>query len=123
MELSVTRLNLEAYASGQTPHAIVPREPGEVWLVSHDAIRLGSPIQWRKHAQQRFVYIPVVPYLTSPEPDLAMAFMLQLGMRVSFDLGVPVRKLHLVIGHPVHQVVRDNTDFLQVQFGFGLVVD
>lgn len=122
METTHSRLNLDAYQGGEVPHDVIVRAPGDIWLVSHDAIRMDHPINWRNHSKKAHVYIPLVPYLTSSDPELAMAFMLQLGMRVSFDVGQPIKRLHIVTGHPLYQVSHEGQNFWQVQVGFGLVL-
>jgi len=125
MELTHSRLNVEAYQPNMEspPHDVIRREPGDIWLVSHQPILMDRPIQWSHHQKKDHVYIPLVPYLTQTDPELAMAFMLQLGCRVSFDVGKPIKRLHIVTGHPLHQVMHDDTNCWQVQIGLGLVLE
>lgn len=122
MEVTTSRIDVPAYEGGTPPHDIIRRKAGESWLVSHEPIRMDAPVKWHLQTKEDHVYVPVCPYLVVPEPDLAMAFMLQIGMRVSFDVGRPVRRLHIVIGSPVNQVEHQGQNCWQVQYGFGIVV-
>ena len=122
IDVTTSRIDVTAYAGGTPPHDIVPRKPGERWLVSHQPIRVDHPTEWMSHTSEAHVYIPVCPYLVVPEAELAMAYMLQLGLSVSLQLLYPVRRLHIVIGSPVHQVDRDGRQLWQVQYGFGIVL-
>jgi len=125
MEVTHSRLNVEAYQpdTQDPPCDVIQRSAGEVWLVSHQPILMDRPIQWSHHKKHDHVYIPLVPYLTHSDPELAMAFMLQLGCRVSFDVGKPIKRLHIVTGHPLHQVMQENSNCWQVQIGLGLVLE
>ena len=106
------------------PQVVIPRRPGDVWLVSHAAIEMEKPIQWQNHRKDDHVMIPLFPYLVRPEPDLAMAHTFQLGIRCSFDLGRPVRRLHLAMGSPVNQISSDDLGELwQYYLGFAVVLD
>lgn len=126
MELTHTRLDLAAYDGTEQPHAIIERKQGELWLVSHSPLQLEQPIDWHVQKKEGHVYIPLVPYLTSPEPDLALAFMFQLGCRVKADMGLrkSFRRLHIVTGHPIHEVDSEQFGLMwQMQLGFGLVLE
>lgn len=123
MEITHNRIAVEAYQGEDPPFDVVNRERGELWLVSHEPIRLDQPIVWRQHRKEDLVYIPLCPYLTRTEPDLSMAFFFQLGCRVSFDLQRPITKLHVAIGGPVHEVMQQGIgNMWQMQLGFGVQV-
>ena len=106
------------------PHDAINRAPGETWLVSHDAIRMDKPLNWFHYRQGEHVVIPLIPYVLSPQPEQALGYMLQLGMRCSFDLGRPVQRLHLSIGRPVIQFVGDPRlgDGWQYWLGFAVLL-
>jgi hypothetical protein len=123
MELTHSRLDLGAYDSKSPPHDIIDRQQNEVWSVAHSPIELDEQIDWRHHQKQTHVYIPLVPYLVQPEPDLALAFMFQLGCRIKVDFGRPIRRLHIVTGHPVHEIDTEQYGAMwQAQLGFGFVL-
>lgn len=103
MEVTHSTVDLAAcFAANQKPHAIIERGDHE-WLVSYDAIRMDAPIGWSQTIREGDVYIPLVPYMLAQRADLALAFMMQLGIRVSLDVGRPVERLHLVTGFPVDE--------------------
>jgi len=123
MLLTHTRLNLEAYDGGELPHDIITRQPKELWIVAHEPVELDKPVAWRTHKKEGHVFIPLAPYLVRPEPDLAMAFMFQLGCRVHADFGRPIERLHIVTGHPIHEVDTEGLgNMWQMQLGFGFVL-
>lgn len=125
MEVTHSRLDLPAYQRGMSPpHGVVNRAPAEIWMVSHDPISMDRPINWCVHQKDSQVLIPLVPYLTSDSPDLAFAFALSLGMRVSFDVKRPIRRLHIFTGFPANEVSDEGSGriFWQFQIGFGIVL-
>lgn len=106
------------------PSDVIAKMPQDVWLVSHDQIHMDQPIRWFQHVKGTHVVLPLFPYVLSPRPEEALGYMLQLGMRCSFDLGRPIKRLHLALGHPVNQFVGDPQlgDGWQFWAGFGLVL-
>lgn len=124
MELTHARLDLEAYDGSTKPAQVIARQAREIWIVAHSPIALDKPIDWRTHRKEDHVYIPLMPYLTSSEPELALAFMFELGCRVKVDFGRPIRRLHIVTGHPIHEIeTEEYGDVWQVQLGFGFVLE
>lgn len=125
MQITHCRIDLEeCQRRGQPPSAIIERAANELWLVSYDAIRMDQPITWSQTRREGSVLIPLVPYLLRPEADLALAFMLQLGMRVSFELGRPVKRLHLATGVPVSEEECPNFGTMwRYHAGFGVVLE
>lgn len=112
---------LDSAGESVPPHDVVKRNSGELWLVPHGPITLDGPIDWRHHKREDYVYVPMFPYLLSTEPALALGFMLQLGLRVSFDVGRPVDRLHLAIGNPVNEVLQEGVGSAwQYQVGLAL---
>lgn len=124
MRFTTTRIDVQAYQPGaDPPHDIIQRQPGQLWLVPHSPITLTSPVDWKHTRRKDYVYVPLHPYITPAEPDLALGFMLQLGLRVSFDVGRAVERLHLAIGHPVNEMQQPGTGVVwQYQVGMALLV-
>lgn len=124
MEFTYSRINLPPYAGGQDPpHDVIRRNEGEVWLVPHAPVCLDRPIDWRHQRREDAVYVPLFPYLVPAEPDLALGFMLQLGIRLAGNLEsrANVLRVHLALGHPVNEVVLDpGGPVWQYQVGFAL---
>jgi hypothetical protein len=127
MEVTHSRIDVAAMlAANQRPAAIVDRAPGESWLVSYDAIRMESPIQWANTVREAEVFIPMARYILNPEADLALAYIMQLGIRVSIDVGRPVKRLHLATGFPVDDVTDPHTNerlHFRYWLGFGIVLE
>jgi len=124
MELTNSYIRVEAFDGSNAPaHEIIKREPGHKWLVAAEPITHEKPIVWSPVVKEGHVYIPLVPYLMPADPATALAFMLQLGMRVSLDVGKPISRLHLAIGEPVNEITQAGADSLwQFQVGIGIIV-
>ena len=125
MEMTKHYIDLVRYQDGEPIVDVIDRQQGETWLVSHDAVQLDRPVVWKKHLKESHVLIPLVPYIMQPRPEQALAFMLQLGMRCSFDVGRPIRRLHIAIGAPVNQFVDDPVlgSGWQFHVGFAILLD
>jgi len=127
MEVTHSQIDVaQSLAQDVPPIAVIQRAASEAWLVSYDAIRMDQPIAWTQTSKEALVSIPLVPYLVRPGDEhlpLTMAYMLQLGMRVSFDLGRPIKRLHLAIGCPIMVVDEGGQTFWQYWVGFGVVLE
>lgn len=125
MEFTYSRINVVMYdGSKDPPHDVIARSSGELWMVPHNPVSLTDRIDWRHQKRETHVYIPLHPYLIPAEPDLAMGFMLQLGMRAVADLGMGhIIRIHLALGNPVNEVVQEGVGpAWQYQVGFALRV-
>jgi hypothetical protein len=124
MHVTHCRVDISAcLARKQKPAAVIERRGAETWLVADAPVRMDQPIQWANTAHGESVHIPMVPYLTHHEPDLSLAFMLQLGVKIGAEIGRPVKQLHIATGHPVNEV-RDAGGYgLQYFMGFGVVLE
>jgi len=122
MEFTYNRIAVDLYEGGEDPpHDIIPRKNGELWLVPHAPISLTAKIDWRHHKREDNVYIPLYPYLIPSDPDLALGFMLQLGMRAATDLGQKLVRVHLSLGNPVNEVFQEGMgNAWQYQVGIAL---
>jgi len=125
MELTHNRVDLAACAAdGAAPHDVIVRKPADIWLVPHEPVFLDRPVVWCRQSKANHVLIPLIPYLVPPEPDLALGFMLQLGMRCAFEYNAAVLRLHIATGYPVNQI-SDGTGAAAWQYyiGFGIVLE
>jgi len=122
MEFTYNRIDVPMYdGSEDPPHDVIPRKQGEIWMVPHHPIALDRHIDWRHHKREDHVYIPLCPYLLPADPDLALGFMLQLGMRAATDLQQKLQRIHLAIGHPVNEVFQEGMgNVWQYQVGIAL---
>lgn len=81
-------------------------------------------LTWEFYKQNEHVRIPLFPYITSTQPELAMAYIFSLAFKVAGQLDKPVRKLHIAIGMPLVVVPRPpHGDCLQYWLGFGLILE
>ena len=127
MELTFNRIDLAAVeAAGSKPADLVLRgHPSEVWYTPWSPLDFQNPPDWRYTKKGDFVHIPLFPYLVNTSPTDAIGYAFQLGVRAMHDLGgKPVRRLHLVLGEPAHQVHDELSGELRWQFflGFGVVL-
>ena len=121
MEVDYTRIDLaKCRQLHEDPVLIIPRGNGEIWYVPEGTLDPKSPIQWTYFQQQSSVLIPLVPYILQSEPELAMAYVLSLGLHCAVSLPRPIAKVHLAIGSPVE--VRPEGG-LRYYVGFGILLE
>jgi hypothetical protein len=122
MEFTYKRIDVPMYEGQKDPpHDVIQRQSGEIWLVPHAPVSLDQPVAWQHHKREDYVYVPLHPYLLPTSPDLALGFMLQLGIKLASELGQPLRRLHLAIGHPVNEISQQGVgNAWQYQVGLAL---
>jgi len=102
MDFDYKRVDLAACReAGVKPCLIIPRKPGETWYVPETPLELQSQPQWSIYTQNDAVLVPLLPYLLREEPELAMAYMLSLGLSCALRFPRPVAAIHLAVGTPV----------------------
>lgn len=109
METTFSRVNIDAcIASRQKPGAIIDRGIKEQWYILEKAVLMAETPAWVLAAQGDNFFIPALPYLMQAEPELMLAYAIQLGVKIASGLRGEVQRLHLVIGSPLKDVlVRD----------------
>lgn len=123
MEFTYNRIDVPPYSGSQTPpHDVIAKAAGEIWMIPHSPVQLGEPIDWRHHRKKEYVYVPLFPYITPADPELALAFTLQLGLRIASDLDTQIKRIHLAIGHPVNEVFNQQTGGVAWQYQVGVAV-
>ncbi len=124
MLFTYNRVDVAAYAGmPEGPQDVITREPRDTWLVAYSPIVPGEVIRWSVCQKEQHVLIPLVPYLLSTQPELALGYMLQLGLSAAAQLERRVARLHLSLGSPVNEV--DDPQYghrLQFYCGFGIVL-
>ena len=135
MEFTHHRIDMAAseerhrlHASPDTPFQlfdIITRQKGEDWYVPYTPISFTERLDWRITRRENHVYIPLVPYLLTPEPDLALGFMLQLAAAAMGSLDRRIRRLHVATGYPVSDIFNedDRSRMWQYHVGFGVVLE
>lgn len=123
MTFSHTRLDLQRLADPEHPVELVARTPGQTWLMAYAPVDFNKEIDWRRSVRGDFVSVPLVPYLTNPELDLSMGFMIQLGVYLTQSLKVPISRLHLAIGTPVSEIpYQDSVPAWRFYLGFAALL-
>ena len=126
MELTTTKLDipsLQARGFKEFGDLITRGHANEIWMVPFKALDFQNTPDWRHFKKEPHIHIPVFSYLTDKTPTDAIGFAFQLGVRALHDLGgQPVRRLHLVMGEPVNEVIYQDQPALQVYMGFGVVL-
>lgn len=87
-----------------------PANDTKKWLVLDAPIEPGDAPTWAYTEHDEYVRIPLFPYLLSPEADLALAFMLQLGLSCASHLPTAVDAFYVVTGIPVELLYDPDTD-------------
>ena len=121
MEFTFNQIDLSKTAN--PPGDIIRLRPGDRWYVPNDAYQLGKSVEWRMYRRGEHVYVPLVPYLTAADVQLAQAFMLQLGVSLALSLPVPCQRLHVAIGTPVNSVVEGTAQYWQTHVGFAFLAE
>ena len=104
MRFRHTRIELDRVATPDGQHMFFfDREPGSRWLVACSPM-LADKVEWRTSTRGAKLPVPLVPYLTKPDLDLALAFSLQLGCLLQRSLPASVECVHIVTGTPIHEV-------------------
>lgn len=126
MELTFSKLDVFAARSRGVKLADVIKRghANELWFVPFKPLDFANAPDWRTYRREPHIVIPVFPYLTNTNISDALGFAFQLGVRALHDLGArPVRRLHLVIGEQVEQVLdTNNVPVWRLQLGFGVVL-
>ena len=130
MELTFARLDvavIEARHQQKNFGDVITRDkPADVWYVPFQPLNFKDDPDWRIYRKESNIFVPAFPYLVPNRPTDALGFAFQLGVRAIHDLGgKPVRRLHLIVGDPVHQIQDpNNPGGVQWRFymGFGVVL-
>lgn len=80
------------------------------WWVLDQQLMPGSPPVWSSVAHDDYIRVPLFSYVLNPEADLALAFMLQLGLSCAAYMPKGVKKLLIATGQPVELLYDPDTD-------------
>lgn len=134
MKLQVSQLDLKKTAANWPSDrpfmpALLIKQPvmhPEDWWVSDAPIIPGEQPVWASAKQDQYIRIPLFEYNLNSSADLALAYMLQLGLSCAGYLPGPVSKFHVVTGNPVdllHDDATNKTIGLRYWVGVAVVVD
>lgn len=80
------------------------------WLALTKPFVPGEPPVFSQTEHDEYIRIPLFPYLLRSQGDLALAFMLQLGLSCAAHLPGPVTGMFIVTGKPVELLYDPDTD-------------
>jgi len=96
------------------------------WLVLSSPLVPGGVPEWSSTDHDEYLRIPLFPYTLDPAADLALAFMLQLGLSCAGQLPGKVSDFYVVTGTPVELRYDEDTDInigLNYWVGFAVVTN
>ena len=131
MKLSVDRLDMKRtlanWPAGDVfaPAMVKPvaKLGGADWHILDAPYLPGETPVWAHSAHDEYLRIPLFSYDLSPKADLALAFMLQMGLSCAGYLPGAVKHFYLVTGNPVELLYDSDTDIntgLRYWFGFAV---
>jgi hypothetical protein len=134
MKIDIIRLDMEktkAHWPRDIPFApayIHNRKPGDKarWLVMDLPLTTRYPFTWAQAEHDEYVRIPLFSYALNPAADLALAYMLQLGLFCAGRLPNAVSNFYVVTGSPVELLYDPDTNVntgLQYWVGFALTLE
>lgn len=107
------------------PALIKPVESvgGSDWYILDRAYVPGEKPVWAFSEHDEYLRIPLFSYDLNPTADLAMAFMLQMGLACAGYLPGPVKHYYIATGNPVELLYDESTgkpSGLRYWFGFAV---
>lgn len=134
MQLDIVQLDISKTQERWPPG--VPFEPAYVhrfkpgeshnWLVLDSPLDADQPPQWASPLKDDYIRVPLFPYMLNPEADLALAFMLQLGLSCATHMPKQVVRLLVVTGQPVELLYDPDTDVntgIRYWVGFAVITE
>jgi hypothetical protein len=123
IEFKTRWANLDAYVrQGMDPVAIEPRGRDEEWLIAISPVTVEDPVRWALVRDGDALYIPLVPYQVSPEPEKAFRELMGRGMLAGMQVNMtrgPIRAVLMVPGYPVEDLRPEHDLF---RFWVGMAV-
>jgi hypothetical protein len=118
MKLRVERVDLDrtraSWPEGLpfAPALVTPVEKigGSKWIVLSAPLTPGDDPAWAYADNDEYLRIPLFSYDLNPAADLAMAFMLQLGLSCAARLPGKISQFFVVTGNPVALLYDSDTD-------------
>jgi hypothetical protein len=95
------------------------------WRVLSAPMEPGGVPEWAHAGGDDYVRIPLFRYALNPSADLALAFMLQLGLSCAGNLPGQVTDFYVVTGTPVELLYDSDTNIntgLSYWVGFAVIV-
>lgn len=96
---------------------------GSKWHILDAAYNPGAQPVWAFSEHDEYLRIPLFSYDLNPAADLAMAFLLQVGLSCAAYLPRPVQQFYVATGNPVELLYDPDTGAnsgLRYWFGFAV---
>lgn len=124
MEITHTEVDVAAaLAQGAAPAHLFPRGAQEVWLVQTGPSAPGVEPRWGLVSSGEMVHVPLIPYDTPPDPAAAVMFaatVTALAMLAARLNSTAVRRLHLVRGAGIEELISNGTTVYRFHAGLAL---
>lgn len=99
------------------------RDDKRDWVVLSAPVQPGDRPQWVYAKRDEYIRVPLYPYLLSATGDLALAYMLQLGLSCAGQLVGKIDAVHIVTGVPVELLYdADDSQCTGMRFWVGFAV-
>lgn len=127
LDIPKTQANWPKYVDFE-PAYVHKFRPGERhnWLVLDAPLVAGEPPSWARATKDDYIRVPLFQYVLSPEADLALAFMLQLGLSCASFMPKGVTNFLVVTGQPVELLYDPDTDAntgIRYWVGFAVITE
>ena len=133
MNLRVAQIDIEktqaSWPAGQpfAPAYVRKFKHGEHknWMVLGSPMDPGTEPAWDLTEHDEYIRIPLFSYSLNPQADLALAFMLQLGLSCAGHLPKEIDSFFVVTGPPVELLYDPDTDAnvgIRCWFGFAVIL-
>lgn len=130
MKIKLSRLDIvktrSTWPIGSTfmPALVEPRSK-RYWRVLQAPHLPGNVPLWLNTGADEYVRIPLFQYKLNAKADLALAFMLQLGLSIVGHVSHTIEYLHIVTGDPVELVydAAGNADYMICWIGFAMAIE
>lgn len=102
LDINATRENWPNGAAFK-PALVVAKQPGqpEDWVVVDAPVNSQEPPSFGYTTHDQYLRIPLFEYRLDPHAELAMAYLVQIGVACAGYIQKPVKTLHVVVGLPV----------------------
>jgi hypothetical protein len=123
IEITHQWADLAEYARlGRDPVGIFTRGAQEEWQVAMNPIVPDRPMEWSLAKDGDAVYVPLVPYRVTMDPEGSFAFLLATGVLAGIQVNMtrgPIKKIHVIRGKPVEDL-RPEVDAFRFWVGLAI---
>lgn len=127
MTINVSTIDVNKTRENWPPNAtfspaLVVSKPDGKWLVLDAPHTPGVQPTWADADSDGLMRIPVFQYHLNPNADLALAFMLQLGLSFVGYLQEKIKQVHIVTGDPVELIYDEQNNLKHMVCWIGFAV-